>query len=112
MAQEKWLCPWCQQLAASETNGVLCESRTCDCGAIGLSAPVVDSDEIIDDAIGLFNVRIREESRGFNDLILADIALSGVDIRGGLLEGTPLPTHRLIWFKKLVTVKDSAISTL
>ena len=107
MAKEQWMCPWCQQLATRETKGTLCESRTCDCGAIALSAPVADSDEIIDDAIGLFNVQIREESRGFNDLILADIALSGVDVRGGALKGTPLPTHRSIWFKRLATGKDN-----
>ena len=100
MTQEKWKCPWCHQTATRETERVICESRTCDCGAIALSARVEDSDEIIDDAVNVFGVHIQETSCGFSDLIIADIVQSGVEVKGGILEGAPLPTKRCIWFRR------------
>ena len=101
MNEETWRCPWCLQLADQNTKGTISESRTCRCGSVGFRAAFEDSDEIIDDAASLFGVTIRETSRGFNDLILADIALGGVDVRGGKTD-TPLDQHprRSIWFKK------------
>lgn len=104
MDAEVWRCPWCGEIAKRATiPEPLSESRTCDCGAIGLTAAVRDSDEIIDDAINIFGVRTRETSKGFSDLLLADVAQSGVEVRGGTLAGGPegLPTHRWVWFKKL-----------
>jgi hypothetical protein len=44
---------------------------------------VVDSDEIIDDALALFEVPIREESAGYDDLLLRDIRAAGIDVREG-----------------------------
>ena len=102
MESSSWICPWCDTLAVQRSaKQIICECRECSCGAIGLSAPVHDSDEIVDDAITLFGVETSESSRGFNDLLLADIARSGIEIRGGKLEpGDSLPTQRIIWFKK------------
>ncbi len=62
---------------------VLCDTRTCSCGAIGFAAPVVDLDEIVDDALGMFSVRIREESRGYDARMLEDLRRAGVEIRQG-----------------------------
>ena len=97
-----WVCPWCEvEVSGQSERSTLCECRECSCGAIGLSAPVEDSDEIVDHAIGQFGVERQESSRGFNDLLLADIVRSGVDVQGGRLDpGDPFPRYRLIWFRK------------
>jgi hypothetical protein len=57
--------------------------HSCSCGAIALAAPTVDTDEIVDDALGIFAVQIREESRGYDALMLEDLRRSGVEIREG-----------------------------
>ena len=46
-------------------------------------APVVDTDEIVDDALGIFGVQIRAESRGLDALMLEDLRHAGVEIREG-----------------------------
>jgi hypothetical protein len=81
---DRWSCPFCGKAATLETGQtVLCDTRTCSCGAIALAAPVVDLDEIVDDALRIFRVRIREESRGYNALRLEDLRRAGVEIRQG-----------------------------
>jgi len=63
---------------------------------------VHESDEIVDDAIDLFGVETLESSRGFNDLLLADIVRSGVDVRGGKLDSSvSMIRLRIIWFRKI-----------
>jgi hypothetical protein len=53
--KSEWSCPWCQVEAILPGNpSVICESRRCQCGALGVAAPLWDTDEIIDDAIGSF----------------------------------------------------------
>ena len=56
-AEQEWLCPWCGAIATlpSDSQGI-CESRRCGCGALGIGAPPWDTDEIIDDAIGIFGI--------------------------------------------------------
>ena len=104
MATVSWICPWCNAPASAESaKRTLCASRECTCGAIGLSAPIRDTDEIVDDAFNLFAVEKVESSVGFTDLQLADIAQGGVDVRGGTLDpDDPFPSHRVIWFRKQV----------
>jgi hypothetical protein len=81
---ENWSCPFCGQEATLETEQhVICDSRTRSCGAIALAAPVVDTDEIVDDALGIFRVQISEESRGYDALLLDDLRRAGVEIREG-----------------------------
>lgn len=58
-------------------------SRICCCGAIGIAAPSVDADEIIDDALNIFSAEIQEKSRGYDALLLQDIRQAGVEIRNG-----------------------------
>jgi hypothetical protein len=83
---DRWSCPFCGKLATLETEQpVLCDSRTCSCGAIALAAPIVDTDEIVDDALGIFEVQIREDSRGYDALMLEDLRRAGVEIREGEL---------------------------
>jgi len=84
LGYENWVCPFCGKTATLETKQrSLCESKTCPCGAIGLAAPTVDTDEIIDDALGMFSVQIREESIGLDARMLDDLARAGFDIREG-----------------------------
>ena len=84
LGYENWVCPFCGKAATLETKQrSLCESKTCPCGAIGLAAPTVDTDEIIDDALGMFSVQIREESIGLDARMLDDLARAGFDIREG-----------------------------
>jgi len=81
---DKWSCPFCGETATLDTElRVLCDSRRCSCGAIALAAPTVDTDEIVDDALGIFAVQIREESRGYDALLLEDLRRAGVEIRQG-----------------------------
>jgi hypothetical protein len=53
----------------------ICGSRQCECGAIAIGAPECDWDEVTDEAIGLFQVATRHESRGFDSLLRDDIRL-------------------------------------
>ena len=81
---DRWLCPFCRHVALLETeHPVLCDSRTCSCGAVALAAATADTDEIVDDALGLFRVQIREESRGYDALLIEDLRRAGVEIREG-----------------------------
>jgi hypothetical protein len=88
------------------TSGrVICYTRTCECGAIALGAPPWDTDEIIDDAIGLFGVEIRPQSRGFDSILMGEILRSGVEVRmGELVQGvSEMPEglkYQFIWFRR------------
>jgi hypothetical protein len=101
---DRWTCPFCGKLAESQTQArVLCHSRTCACGAIGLAAPAVDQDEIIDDAIGIFRARIHAESHGFDARLLADLTRAGVAIRNGervALRDGPWGVWTSMWFRR------------
>ena len=105
-----WKCPWCDKEAILANSKSLCASRICGCGAVGFAAPPQDSDEIIDDAIGYFQVRTRSESCGFDALFLQDIQSSGIEIREGLLiedPSTPFPDWKLrhLWFRREVEIR-------
>ena len=110
----KWTCPWCGRVASRPTeHRLICYSRTCDCGAVALGAPPWDSDEIIDDAIGIFQVEVRPESRGYDALLLEDIKRSGVEVREGVLEtGVPGMPHgwkvRYLWFRRTPSDRSEA----
>jgi hypothetical protein len=81
---DKWLCPFCGEMATLRTEQqTVCDSRTCSCGAICLAAPVIDTDEIVDEAIGLFAAQIRDESKGYNPRLLDDLSQAGVEMRQG-----------------------------
>jgi hypothetical protein len=101
-----WICPWCNTIAALETrHPVICYSRTGECGSVALGAPPWDSDEIIDDAIGIFAVEIRPQSRGFDPLLMDDIRRGGVEVRTGALvqglSGMPaLLKYQFLWFRR------------
>jgi hypothetical protein len=112
----RWLCPWCGQQATLKTEcRVICYSKTCTCGAIALGAPPWDFDEIVDDAIGIFEVEIRPESRGFDSRLLDDVQRSGVEMRMGALvrpdEGPPLE-YQYIWFRKPEASRLAALRSL
>lgn len=109
-----WICPWCHTVAALETRyPVICYSRTCACGAVALGAPPWDSDEVIDDAIGIFAVEIRPMSLGFDPLLMDDIRRSGVDVRAGeLVHGLPdmqaVLKYQFFWFRSLSSVEPNS----
>ena len=98
-------CPWCKKAVVPEPPLPLrCERARCACGAIGLCADVRDTDEIVDEAIDIFGVQPEETSRGFNDLLLADVVRAGVDVRGGPLiynGDDPFPRRRWMWFRRV-----------
>jgi hypothetical protein len=58
---------------------------------------------MIDDALNLFAVEIREESRGFDPLIAQDLRDAGVEIREGrrarVNEG-PAGDYLSLWFRR------------
>lgn len=108
---DSWLCPFCGRVATQETSEVvLCDSRTCSCGAIALAAPRPDTDEIVDDALNIFGVQIRDESRGFDSLLLEDIRRAGVEVREGqrarVREGL-LGEYVSLWFRRSKTTGSS-----
>jgi hypothetical protein len=99
-----WSCPFCGAIATQETKGrVICDSRTCSCGAVALAAPTVDTDEIVDDALEIFGVQIRTQSRGVDALILEDLRHAGVLIREGqrarVREGS-WGEYTSLWFRR------------
>ena len=101
-----WTCPFCVNVAAGQVEqSVLCACRKCVCGAIGIAAPKVDNDEIVDDAIYIFGVRTREESRGYDALLLDDIRRTGVEIREGQrckVKDGFWGEYKSLWFRKVV----------
>jgi hypothetical protein len=109
-ADERWVCCFCGRVADLETfPRPLCESRTCACGAVVLANRPCDFDEITDDAIGLFSVEIRPESRGNDRALRHDILRSGVEIRpGAVCPGEHFPGRReefhYIWFRRRDTI--------
>ena len=101
---DSWSCPFCGTVATRETKErVLCDSRTCSCGVIALAAPVVDTDEIVDDALGIFRVQSRAESRGFDAFMLEDLRHAGVEVREGqrarVMEGF-WGEYTSLWFRR------------
>jgi len=101
----RWECPWCGGDAQNTTNVVLLDSRACDCGAVAIAGPQIDSDEIIDAAIDYFHITTRPESRGCDALFLQDIERSGIEIREGVLTQdpeaqAPWATIRHLWFRR------------
>jgi hypothetical protein len=104
---DRWQCPWCNSIAANESGlDTLCESRSCSCGALGLAHPSVDLDELVDEAIGIFQARINPSSHGYNDLLLEDVRQSGVEIVIGQCVDKPgglLTRYQHIWFRKSVS---------
>ena len=100
---ENWTCPWCGRVATS-VRAALCEARQCDCGALGIVALDCDWDEVTDDAINLFSVSTRPESRGFDERLRDDIRRAGIEIRrGGTDSGGTHPFGRPYvhtWFKR------------
>ncbi|MFC1582890.1 hypothetical protein ACFL4W_05060 [Planctomycetota bacterium] len=104
MAQsEKWKCPWCGAVAAAVRDS-LCDSRECECGAVAIGAPEGDWDEVTDEAVGLFRVSVRPESRGNDALIREDIQKAGIEMRPGVKD--PDMDHPwgwayiYMWFKR------------
>lgn len=112
-AEDRWVCPFCGQVADLETVlRPLCRSRTCACGAVVFANRPCDFDEITDDAIGLFAVEIRPESRGHDLELRRDILRSGVEIRPGAVCGEELiPGHRedvhYVWFRRQETARPA-----
>jgi hypothetical protein len=96
-----WLCPWCGRLAELPVQfPVICASRRCECGALGLGARTRDSDEIIDDAIGIFGIADGYMTPFDSDRIIG-LQQNGVEVAesedfaprdGGSL--------RVLWFRK------------
>jgi hypothetical protein len=102
-AEREWACPWCQAVATrpSDSTGI-CESKQCECGALGIAAPPWDTDEIIDDAIGVFGIAEGYLTPLDSDR-LAGLRQVGVEIA----EGQRIPPGanrrlelRVLWFRK------------
>lgn len=98
-----WLCPWCGRKAHLPARQVvICHSRACECGALGLGAYPWDTDEIIDDAINVFGIADGYLTP-FDEDRMAGLRTVGVEIREG--PGVPArdgrrPAIRVLWFRK------------
>lgn len=103
---DQWTCPFCGAQAVWETTPApLGESRTCACGAIALAAPARDYDEITDDALNLFSIPTRPESRGSEALLRRDLLDAGIEIRDGLTRRVEIAPGRhdemqSVWFRR------------
>jgi hypothetical protein len=81
--EDKWTCPWCGRVATIVRTSI-CDSRQCECGAVALGAPEGDWDEVTDEAIRLFEIATRPESRGFDALLRDDVRQAGVEMQPGV----------------------------
>jgi hypothetical protein len=105
-ADDRWVCPFCGHVATlATTPRPLCESRTCDCGAVSLANRACDFEEITDDAIGHFAVPTRPDSCGYDQALRQDILRAGVEIKPGAVRDAEVFTgHRErihhIWFRR------------
>ena len=80
----QWECPYCSGKATIEnTHRIICESLGCSCGAIALAAPAVDQDEIIDDALNIYRIKLSEKAKGYNSLMIEEIKAAGIDVKEG-----------------------------
>jgi hypothetical protein len=79
----------------------ICESRRCKCGAIGIAGPPWDTDEIIDDAIGVFGIAAGYLTPFDSDRV-AGLRQIGVEVA----EGQRIPGAsdrfelRVLWFRR------------
>jgi hypothetical protein len=93
----------------------ICDSRQCDCGSIAVGAPEGDWDDVTDEALGLFKVSIRPESRGFDELLREDIRRAGVEIREGVIDpdmGHPWGwAYKYTWFRRATNRQGAAPGT-
>jgi hypothetical protein len=81
---DAWICPFCDAVAAESTAAsVQSESRTCACGAVGLAGPACDVDALMEDAVLIFGVAAREDTRMRDVTPQADARLPGVEMRHG-----------------------------
>lgn len=81
---------------------VICHSRTCECGALALGAPPLDTDEIVDDAINLFGIADGYMTP-FDADRLAGLGKVGVEMKEGqrIPAGNGLPFEiRVLWFRR------------
>jgi hypothetical protein len=98
-----WLCPWCDGLANLPVEfAVTCDSRRCECGALGLGAPSHDTDEIIDDAINIFGIA-NGYMFPFDTDRVAGLQRIGVDVAEGQTvapSGSDRVELRVLWFRR------------
>ena len=103
MNYDRWLCPFCGSKAdinCDETTVSL--AMRCSCGALALAAPTIDRDEIIDDAINIFKIKISDKAKGYDAKILEEMQLAGLRIWQGenqkVTDG-PWGEFTSYWFK-------------
>jgi histidine triad (HIT) family protein len=101
-AVREWTCPWCRALATLPGSASICQSRRCECGALAIAAPPWDTDEIIDDAIGVFGIGVAHLTSLDSDRVTG-LRQMGVDVA----EGQRLPATgsdrfelRVLWFRR------------
>lgn len=100
---EAWPCPWCGASTTLPGNpSGICDSRRCACGAIGIAAPPRDTDEIVDDAIGVFGIADGYLTPFDSDRV-AGLQRLGVEV----MEGPSIPASainlsdlRVLWFRR------------
>jgi len=98
--EEKWKCPWCEGVATTVRKSI-CDSRQCDCGAIAIGAGEDDWDEVTDEAIGVFKVKTRPESAGWDAMLREDIQRAGIEIRKGVTASDlGRPVYQYMWFRR------------
>jgi hypothetical protein len=101
--EPEWQCPWCRAVATPLSGAPgICEKKRCACGALGIGAPPRDTDEIIDDAIGIFGIH-GSFLTPFDADRVAGLQQAGVEVA----EGRRIPadaTHpfeyRVLWFRR------------
>jgi hypothetical protein len=100
-----WVCPWCGKAVRQPArHHVICHSKMCECGAIGLGAAPWDTDEIIDDAINLFGI-----AEGYSSPLDADRLIGLKKIGVEMREGQTIPAGdespvaiRILWFRRKI----------
>ena len=103
VTDDGWRCPWCNKVASVPAAlSTICDSRVCECGALGLGAPPWDIDEIVDDAINIFGIADGYMTPFDADRV-AGLQAVGVDVVEGeriQASGRNQPELRVLWFRR------------
>ncbi len=110
---DRWICPYCGAAALKKliSDHIFCEARICACGAVALAGPVVDTDELVDSAVCLYQLDLLGPGSTIEVNTLDDLLRAGFEYRSGESAhvGSGIWTdHTSLWFRAIPAAKKAA----